>query len=96
MDIQCIECELIHSINCEELNWDVVDVLEHGDNQMGGEPVHEAIWEITCNCGHDLSVTFKCWEYPIGAINMAEIIDKNNVKIIDEETCCPNIMEESE
>jgi len=90
MEIECKNCQIKHQISCEELDWDAVESREKG---MGSETNHEAEYEITCDCGYNLSVTFNCWEYPTGVIETTNITPNNtNTNIIDSEDCSPKLI----
>ena len=80
--LKCNNCGKTKSFNCSSLTWWVVDTDER---QMGTESHHQANFETSCNdswesadleeddieeeCG-SITVTFDCWEYPDGFVNL--------------------------
>jgi len=66
----CKNCSKMHSIDCDSIEWEVVDSDERN---MGTENHYEAIHEEICDCDNRMSITFHCWEYPVGVINDSDI-----------------------
>ena len=68
---KCEECSTPYALDCDELDWEVVESQER---QMGAEVNYEAYSEIDCDrCGNNMSLTFSCWEYPVGAENFRDV-----------------------
>lgn len=64
---ECEECGQKYFAECAELDWEQVGGSERG---MGTEIEYEAQYYKTCHkCHNEMSITFSCWEYPIGAEN---------------------------
>ena len=81
---QCKSCEASHTLDCKELDWEQVGGSERG---MGAELEHEAEYFDTCEkCDNDMSITFRCWEYPVGAENMREISSSGVINLKGD--CC--------
>ena len=63
--------EIEKEISKEELDWEIVEADER---EMGTEFLHEADLPIECEqCGKELTVSLRIWEYPEGILNMQEI-----------------------
>ena len=70
VDFKCSKCKKVHSFNCSDIEWQAVGSDER---QMGAEIHHEALFEDICDCGQHMSITFNCWEYPVGVINYTDV-----------------------
>lgn len=71
---ECIECGTEHFTGCTELDWEQVGGSERG---MGAETEYEAEYYETCHeCNNDMSITFSCWEYPVGAEGHRSVLGK--------------------
>ena len=81
---KCSKCQTKYALNCDELEW---EIAESQERQMGAEVNHEAYHEISCKkCGNDMSLTFSCWEYPVGAEDYRDI-QGDGVEDIDGDCC---------
>jgi Zn-finger protein len=81
---KCEKCSTSYALNCDELDWEAV---ESHERQMGAEVNYEAHYEIDCeNCSNSMSITFNCWEYPIGAENYRDV-NGEGVKDIKGDCC---------
>lgn len=70
----CEECNTEYSINCKELHWEQIGGSERN---MGLELEYEAEYYETCHeCDNDMSITFSCWEYPVGAEGYRDVLGK--------------------
>lgn len=69
----CENCSRWHTFSCNSLDWEVVDT---NNRQMGFEKHHTSSFEMKCNCGEDMSITFHCWEYPLGVIDNTDVESK--------------------
>ena len=67
IDIQCACCKKSHSYECSDLDWECV---ESNEREMGAENHYVASLPYTCQCSQQIEITFECWEYPIGAVNL--------------------------
>ena len=72
-EIECSRCNKVHSYDCENLEWECVGSEER---QMGRENEYNATIEDTCSCEQNMTVTFKCWEYPVGITAVRLNIDQ--------------------
>ena len=80
----CEECSTPHGVDCDELDWEAVSSDERS---MGRETNYEAIYEEICEtCSSNMSITFNCWEYPVGAENSREVSVNGVVNL--EGDCC--------
>jgi hypothetical protein len=65
--IQCNECEKIHLIEDDELNFECV-ATDH--RQMGPENTYSGEISFDCDkCNNSISAEFTFWEYPAMALN---------------------------
>lgn len=76
--IYCDECKNddekdgIIVIRKDEIDWSWEG--EYSDErEMGDEIVYEHEEQIECDNGHQITVTFRLWEYPAGIVNYTEI-----------------------
>ena len=70
--VVCEECDNESSFDCGELDWEWG--VHDPDRQMGAEHVYTATWESECEgCNAAHEVTFRVYEYPVGAVNMTEV-----------------------
>ena len=77
------------TFGCSELDWDLVSTDER---QMGAENTYSATWEENCpQCGAQISVTFDCYEYPVGSYNYHEV---ETIGCSVDEYCCPDFSRE--
>ncbi len=85
--LKCNSCSVKTSWPCPD-EWKLV---EGHERNMGQENHYQAIINGQCDCGNEMSVTFDCWEYPTGAVNLSEI-NVEGCSIIDS-GCdeCPNL-----
>jgi len=81
---KCKNCQTKYALNCDELEWEVV---ASDERQMGAEVNHEAYYKIGCEkCDNDMSLTFNCWEYPVGAENYRDV-QSEGVEDINGDCC---------
>ncbi len=85
-EIKCDKCGTTHSYDCSHLNWECVSSDER---HMGPENQHNATIVDTCSCGQGISVTFSCWEYPVGAENTSDIAVSGATIVKNECASCP-------
>lgn len=64
--IKCASCERVHQGASASLDFSEVSIDER---TMGGEFEYEANYAWDCSCGKAITIVFKVWEYPEGAIN---------------------------
>lgn len=84
ISFECEECGLKHSRTCSELDWEDVGGSERN---MGSETEYEAEYTETCaQCGNDMSITFRCSEYPAGVENYRDTSAKGIVNL--QGNCC--------
>jgi len=86
VSFKCSNCKKTHSLNCSILEWESVSSDER---QMGTEIQYEAIFEDTCDCGQNMSITFNCWEYPVGIINYEDVATDGVENLIG--SCTPDL-----
>lgn len=80
----CEECETGYSFDCKELHWEQVGGSER---KMGTEIEYEAEYYKTCHtCSNEMSITFSCWEFPVGAENHRDIASHGIINL--EGSCC--------
>lgn len=70
--LTCDSCGELHSVDTSEFDYDAVDSDER---QMGTETTYEGELTITCECGAEISVTHRVWEYPEGSPPNHEEVD---------------------
>lgn len=73
MRCMCSKCseEFTVDINDFIFEWEAVG---WSDREMGDETEYNSKEYVTCpNCGNGGEITFKVWEYPVGAYNYEEI-----------------------
>ena len=73
LQIICEGCDNVFKLNVGELNfeWNGVSSFERS---MGGESEYESCEMCNCpNCGNQIDLKLKVWEYPVGAFNMQDI-----------------------
>lgn len=70
--VQCDECEDIIIIGKDEIDWDW-QIVSTDEREMGSATEYEHTENIECDNGHLIEVTFRIWEYPMGAIEDSEI-----------------------
>ncbi len=81
---QCQECETEYSLDCKELDWEQVGGSERG---MGAELEYEAEYYNICDrCNNDMSITFNCWEYPVGTERGRDVSSEGIVNL--QGNCC--------
>lgn len=84
ISFECEECGLKHFTTCSELDWDEVGGSERN---MGVETEYEAEYTETCaQCGNNMNITFRCWEYPAGAENYRDVTVNGVVNL--QGNCC--------
>lgn len=84
ISFECEECGLKHSTTCSELDWGEVGGSERG---MGVETEYEAEYTETCTqCGNNMSITFTCWEYPVGVENYRDTSARGIINL--QGNCC--------
>lgn len=105
--LKCNNCGKTKSFPCSELEWEVVDSNER---QMGAETCHEAVFETSCDnswegsdiededvdteeCG-GITVTFTCYEYPVGSVNLGEC-NASGAEVIENNCSCDVSFDES-
>ena len=76
----------MYSFNCSYIEWQTVGSDER---QMGAEIHYKEPFEETCDCGQNISITFDCWEYPVGAIYHSEITTDGVESLTGE--CTPDL-----
>ena len=86
--LKCDTCSHVFDIDLDnyDLDWELADTLDHGDNAMGEEYHYEAMIEAECPvCHKPITVKLNIWEYPVGAYNYEEIeVDgAEKVKVCD-------------
>lgn len=70
--IKCDACDDIIVVRKDEIDWDWESVSSD-EREMGEEIEFEHEEYFDCDNGHEVKVTFKLWEYPVGMINDHEI-----------------------
>ncbi|MCI5128929.1 MAG: hypothetical protein D3905_09840 [Candidatus Electrothrix sp. AS4_5] len=93
-EIRCDNCDQTNSYDCADVEWECVGGSE--DRSMGAENEYEAIIEDNCSCGQNITITFSCWEYPIGAENHSDIEIDGGEIIKNECPGCPNLHDEED
>ncbi|GIT97912.1 SAV_2336 N-terminal domain-related protein [Sulfurovum sp. TSL1] len=84
ISFQCEECETEYFLDCNELEWEQVGGSERN---MGAELEHEAEYYNTCGrCNNDMSITFSCWEYPVGMENFRDVSSQGVINLRGD--CC--------
>ena len=88
----CDQCHTKYALDCGKLDWEGV---ESHERQMGAETNYEATYKIECdNCSNDMSLTFNCWEYPVGVENDRDVVGEgvDNIK----GDCCLDLQKQDE
>jgi len=89
---KCKKCLTHYEINCDELEWEIVSSVE---KKMSAELMHEAIYEEECDkCENEMSITFNCWEYPIGIETHRDVSSEGVADIKGD--CCPNLIDDTD
>lgn len=71
--LNCDNCGQISTYRRNEFTLDF-DAVGTDSRSMGDENEYESIEYVECqNCGNEIEITFKVWEYPIGCHNYDEI-----------------------
>ena len=74
--LKCGACDHAFDIDIDnyDLEWELVDTFDHGDNAMGVEYHYEAVIDEECPACYDsISVKLNIWEYPVNSYNDQEI-----------------------
>jgi hypothetical protein len=68
--LQCNKCPRIHEFEDSELDYEQIE--SDPDRQMGPENIYVGKIDLECDCGNQISVEFKFWEYPTMVLNDSE------------------------
>ena len=74
--VKCDTCGHKFDIDIDnyDIEWELADSFDHGDNAMGEENHFEAVIEDECPVCHEtFNVKLNIWEYPVGAYNYQDI-----------------------
>ena len=72
---KCGKCGEVHSFDKKELTLDF-DCVESSEREMGNENTYEATESFQCaneGCDNEINISFRVWEYPVGARNDHEV-----------------------
>ena len=72
--VKCASCKRVLQKVSALLDFNEVSIDERN---MGGEIEYEADYECDCSCGVTVTIVFKVWEYPEGAISTIDYESSN-------------------
>lgn len=82
--LKCDTCSHVFDIDLDnyDLEWELADTFDHGDNAMGEEYHYEAMIEEECPvCHATIRVKLNIWEYPVSSYNHQEIVVEGAKKV---------------
>lgn len=84
--VKCDTCSHFFDIDIDnyDLDWELADTFDHGDNAMGEEYHYEAVIEEECPVCHDtITVKLNIWEYPVNSFDNQKIEVEGAEKVKD-------------
>ncbi len=84
----CSKCDSAYVLNCDDLDWGAGESHERG---MEAETRHSAEYYVNCdNCNNEISLTFNCWEYPVGTEGHKDVESRGIENLKGD--CCLDLM----
>ena len=66
--VKCNECDDLIVVRKDEIDWDW-EAVSSDEREMGEEVEYEHVEYLECDKGHEVIVSFRIWEYPVGMFN---------------------------
>ncbi len=81
-NVECSKCKKNHTINISDVDF---NEGQSDERQMGLENFYYGVWEDKCSCGNSMEAEIEIYEYPVGCLELAQIINCKGINKTSEE-----------